>query len=240
VRGTLLHFYGGGFTLGSIDMIDPIARRFARDLSMVVVTSNYRLAPENPFPAGFNDALFTARWVLDHAGELGGEDLPVVLSGESAGANLAAGVTLVLRSEPAKKGVAAQLLINPGLDLRASAADYPSHRADADPLLNGKLLEPMYQNYAGGHDRADPRISPITAVDLTGLPPAVIAVLTVDPLHDEGVAYAERLKDAHVQVELIEFDNLTHGFYTLTALVPAADLAVDEVLGRLRTVLSQA
>jgi acetyl esterase/lipase len=113
-------------------------------------------------------------------------------------------VTLVLRSEPCKKGVAAQLLINPSLDLRASSADYPSRRADADPLLNGKLLEQLYKNYAGDHDRADPRISPLAAEDLTGLPPAVIAVLTVDPLHDEAVAYAERLREAQVQVDLIE------------------------------------
>ena len=187
IVGTMLHFYGGAYMLGSIDQIDAVARRFARDLSMVVVTSSYRLAPEEPFPAVHDDVLFAARWVLDNVGELGGANLPVVLSGESAGGNLVAVTTQALRSQPGSKAVAGQLLINPSLDLRARAADYPSRRADANPLMDGKFLEQSYRNYAGSHDRADPRISPITAEDMTGLPPAVIAVLTVDALHDEAI-----------------------------------------------------
>lgn len=238
IKGTLLHFYGGGFILGNIDMVDPMARRLARDLSMVVVTSSYRLAPENPFPAGFNDCLFAARWVLDNAGKLGGEASPVVLSGESAGGNMAAAVALMLRDEPGPKSLAAQLLINPALDLRTSSARYLSRKTNADPLLRAPLLEQMYHHYAGSLDRADPRMSPLAAKDLAGLPPAVIAISTVDPLHDETVAYAERLREAKVRVEFIEFDTLCHGFYTLTEMVPVAGVALQEMLARLQTLLS--
>ncbi|MEJ7935795.1 alpha/beta hydrolase [Sphingobium sp. AN558] len=239
VAGTLHHFYGGGWSVGNIDIIDPIARRLARDLSMVVVTSNYRLAPENPFPAGLDDCLVAARWTLDHVGELGGGERPVVVSGESAGANLAAVVALVLRDEQPGRSFNAQLLINPAVDLRDTTFQRASLLADADPSLRTHSLRQLYPLYSAGHDRADPRLSPLAADDLSGLPPAVIAVLTVDPLRDEAVEYADRLRAAGVPVELIEFPDLTHGFTGLTVLVPAADRALVRTLALLRELLAR-
>lgn len=239
VAGTLAHFYGGGWSVGSIDIIDPIARRMARDLSMVVVTSNYRLAPENPFPAGLDDCLVAARWTLDHVAELGGGDRPVVISGESAGANLAAVVALMLRDERPGKSFDAQLLVNPAVDLRDTALQRASVLADADPSLRTHSLRQLYPLYSGGHDRADPRLSPLAAKDLSGLPQAVIAVLTVDPLRDEAVEYAERLRTSGVPVELMEFGNLTHGFTGLTILVPAADRAFARILTGLQDMLAR-
>lgn len=239
VAGTLHHFYGGGWSIGNIDIIDPIARRLARDLSMVVVTSNYRLAPENPFPAGVDDCLVAARWTLDHVGELGGGDRPVVISGESAGANLAAVVALMLRNERPGRNFDAQLLVNPAVDLRDSAFQRDSVRADADPGLRTHSLRQLYPLYSSGHDRADPRLSPLAADDLSRLPPAVIAVLTVDPLRDEAVEYADRLRAVGVPAELIEFDDLTHGFTGLTILVPAADRAFTQTLARLQDLLAR-
>lgn len=240
IAGTLHHFYGGGWSVGNIDIIDPIARRMARDLSMVVVTSNYRLAPENPFPAGIDDCLAAARWTLDHVGELGGGEQPVVVSGESAGANLAAVVALVLRDERPGKNFDAQLLVHPAVDLRDATFERASMLADADPSLRTHSLRQLYPLYCAGHDRADPRLSPLAAVDLSGLPPAVIVVLTVDPLRDEAVEYADRLRAAGVFVELIEFSDLIHGFAGLTILVPAADRALAHTLDRLGGLLARA
>jgi acetyl esterase len=238
-QGTIHHLHGGGWVVGNIDIIDSYARRLARDLSMVVVTSNYRLAPEYPFPSGFNDCLTAATWVLDHVGELGGADFPVILSGESAGGNLAAAVALSLRDVRPESTFDLQLLINPAVDLRETTVNRASFQADADPMLQTRNMLQLYPMYSAGHDRADPRLSPLAADTVAGLPAAVIAVLTIDPLHDEGVAYAVRLRDSGVPVELIEFDDLAHGFSGLTELVPAAARAVAETLERVKQMLAQ-
>lgn len=236
-KGTLHFIHGGAWALGGIDFIEPIARRLARELSMVVVTNGYRLAPEHPFPAGFDDSVVAARWVLDNAGELGGADRPAVIGGESAGANLAAAIALALRDERGKN-FDAQLLFFPAVDLRDSATEYPSRRANADPTLPTETFPQLFGGYSGGHDPADPRISPAAAENLEGVPAAVIVVLTVDPLHDEGVAYAERLRQAGVPVELVEFDHLTHGFLGFAALVPAAAEAATAVGEQLEALLA--
>ncbi|UZW54345.1 alpha/beta hydrolase [Sphingobium sp. JS3065] len=238
-RGTLHLLHGGGWAMGSIDFIEPLARRLTRDLSMVVVASGYRLAPEHPFPAGFEDSLAAARWVLDHVGELGGAAHPVVIGGESAGGNLAAAIALELRSG-ASKNFDAQLLFYPAVDLRSEADAYPSRLANADPSLRTETFPQMMGSYCGGHDRADPRISPLAAERLDSLPPAVVVVLTVDPLRDEAVAYADRLREAGVVVDLVEFEHLTHGFPNLSALVPAAAKATAAVVERLEELLARA
>jgi len=235
--GTLHFIHGGGWSMGGIDFIEPVARRLARDLSMVVVTSGYRLAPEHPFPAAFDDSVIAAVWVLEHAGNLGGA--PVVIGGESAGANLAAAVALTLRDAGRTSTFDAQLLFFPAVDLRPEADHYPSRRANADPTLPTGAFPQLFGSYCGEHDPADPRISPAAAPCLEALPPAVIAVLTVDPLRDEAVAYAERLRHAGVPTELIEFGNLTHGFPAFAALVPAAAAATAAVGERLKDLLAR-
>lgn len=236
--GTLHLLHGGGWAFGSIEFIEPLARRLARNLSMVVVASGYRLAPENPFPAGFNDCLAAARWTVEHAAELGGAGNPAVIAGESAGANLAAAVALAL----AEEGCAnfdAQLLFYPAVDLREEAANYPSRVANADPTLRTEFLPQLAGDYYGAHDPADPHISPLMSGQLDTVPPAVIVVLEVDPLRDEAVAYADRLREAGVDVELVEFDNLTHGFPNLSAMVPAAAEATEVVGQRLKKLLAR-
>ena len=240
--GTLHLLHGGGWAFGSIDFIEPLARRLARNLSMVVVASGYRLAPENPFPAGVNDCLAAARWTMDHAAGLGGSENPLVIAGESAGANLAAVVALKLGEEGGKEGgrnFDAQLLFYPAVDLREESVSYPSRIANADPTLSTQILPQLMRDYCGSHDQADPRISPITSDRLDAAPPAVIVVLKVDPLRDEAVAYADRLAEAGVEVALMEFDHLTHGFPNLSAVVPAAAEATELVGQRLNTLLSR-
>ncbi len=123
---------------------------------MVVVTSSYRLAPEHPFPAGFDDSLAAAAWVLGNTADLGGTGRPVIIGGESAGANLAAAIALALRDRRGRN-FDAQLLFFPAVDLRERAGEYPSRRANADPTLPTETFPQLFSSYSGGHDPADPK-----------------------------------------------------------------------------------
>ncbi|GAA3697239.1 alpha/beta hydrolase [Sphingomonas cynarae] len=234
--GIVHYMHGGGWALGDLPSVDHTARRFCHELSMVIVTSTYRLAPENPFPAGFDDSLLAARWVLAHRVELGGESLPTAIAGDSAGGNLAAAIALALR-DAGDASFDVQALLYPAVDLREDA-DYPSRRRNADPTLNAEQLGTYIDDYAGGSDLSDQRLSPLAADSVANVPPALIVVQSVDPLHDEAVAYAHRLQEAGVRVELMEFDNMTHGFVHLSALVPAAAAATAEVTARLRAMMT--
>lgn len=237
--GTLHYIHGGGWAIGDLDTVDHTARRLCRDLSMVVVTSSYRLAPENPFPAAFDDSLAAARWVAGNLARLGGDAAPAIIGGDSAGGNLAAAICIAMRDGPEDvRPFDAQLLLYPAVDLAACDDDYLSRIRDADPTLRRASLALCVQDYAGEADPSDPRLSPLRAADLSGLPRALTVILSVDPLRDEAVAYADRLRDAGVQSELLEFDNLTHGFLHLAGIVPAAAEATDVVIARLRDLLS--
>ena len=236
--GIVHYMHGGGWALGDLPSVDHTARRFCHELSMVVVTSTYRLAPENPFPAGFDDSLLAARWVLAHRAELGGEGLPTAIAGDSAGGNLAAAIALAMR-DAGGATFDVQALLYPAVDLREGAT-YPSRSRNADPTLNADQLGTYIDDYAGGSDLSDPRISPLAADSVANVPPALIVVQSVDPLRDEAVAYADRLREAGVRVELMEFDNMTHGFVHLSALVPAAAAATAQVSARLRAMMTMA
>jgi acetyl esterase len=237
--GTIHYVHGGGWSMGELATVDHTARRLCRDLSMVVVTSSYRLAPENPFPAPFEDSLAAASWVVANLSTLGGAHRPAVIAGDSAGGNLVAAICIEMR-DAAAPAFDAQLLLYPAVDLRPEADAYPSRRRDADPTLRHASLQTCVDDYAAAASTSDPRLSPMAANDLAGLPPALIVVLTVDPLRDEAVAYADRLRDAGGTAELIEFGNLTHGFVHLAEIVPAAAEATGVVLARLAAMLGSA
>ncbi|WP_371765606.1 alpha/beta hydrolase [Massilia sp.] len=239
---TLIYLHGGGWAVGELDTIDHTARKLCTDLSATIVSVDYRLAPENPFPAAYNDALAAARWVLEHAQELGGHPDTVVIGGDSAGGNLAAAVAIGLRDDEAAKlrvsaapraKLKAQLLLFPSTDLRPSSLTTPSCIADLDPSLKTKVYEECISNYLQGENANDWRASPIVA-DLRGLPPALVVVLTVDPLRDSGVAYAQRLRTAGVVTELIEYPHMTHGFIHLFNAVPATRVVFDDLIDRFR------
>jgi acetyl esterase len=238
---TIIHFHGGGWTTGDLDTTDHTARQICRHLGAIVVSCTYRLAPEHTFPAAYDDALAATRWVLSRIEALGGDPLRVVIAGDSAGGNLAAAVTIALRDE-ARLAVAqaarplpalrAQLLLYPGVDVRDSAREAASYLADRDPSTSSAMIGECIAAYVQGSDRRDWRASPLAAEDLSCLPPAMVVVLGVDPLRDQAVLYAARLQEAGVACELIEFSHLTHGFCHLSAIVPAAGAAFDEVLTR--------
>jgi acetyl esterase len=238
VRGTVHYVHGGGWSLGDLATVDHTARRLCRDLSMVVVTSTYRLAPEHQFPAAFDDSLAAAIWVSENRNVLGGAERPAIIAGDSAGGNLVAAIVLFMRDDTkAAPPFDLQLLLYPAVDLRQGNEVYASRRNNADPTLRAEMLEICVKDYAGAANLTDPRISPICAATLADLPTAIIVVLSVDPLRDEAVEYAHKLKAAGVKTELIEFDNLTHGFTHMAGIVPAAATATDQILASVRSAL---
>jgi acetyl esterase len=208
-RPCLLDIHGGGFVLGSLDMQHGPSVEIARDLDVVVVTLNYRLAPEHPFPAGLDDCYATLSWIHDHADALGVDADRIGIGGQSAGGGLAAGLALLARDRGGP-AVCFQLLGIPELDHRLETT---SMRTFVDtPMWHRPNAELSWQHYLGS-DRSDvsPYASPAIAQDLTGLPPAYVTTMEFDPLRDEGIEYALRLLGAGVPVELHSYPGTFHG-----------------------------
>ncbi|MGW7103705.1 alpha/beta hydrolase [Streptomyces sp. NPDC054838] len=229
--------HGGGFVAGDLDTHDALGRRLCRDVAAVVVAVGYRLAPEHPFPAAYEDCLAVARDVVGHPERFGGGSGVFALAGDGAGANLAAAVALALRDSGTP--VAGQLLAYPVTDLTGRGG-YPSMAENATGYgLTAAEIEDDILLYAGNDPAtaADGRASPLLAEDHRALAPAVIGVGEFDPLRDQALAYARVLADAGVPVSSHRYPGLVHGFLDYAAHVPAADAATAELLGELRALL---
>lgn len=230
---TVLLLHGGGWVIGDLDTHDVMARSIATLCDCVVVSVDYRLAPEHPFPAAVDDALAAARWVAAHLDELGGDNR-LGVAGDSAGGNLATVVAQALRDDGTS--LAAQLLVYPGTDF---VDELPSRVENAEGyFLDQATMRWFAAQYLGPEppDLADPRLSPLRG-RLDGLAPAVVAVAQFDPLRDEGTAYAEALRRAGVRVELASFDGLIHGFVDMGRYSAAAQAAVEETCRLFRDLL---
>lgn len=226
IRGSVLFFHGGGFIMGTLDTHDPLCRRLALRAGVRVVSVAYRLAPEHPFPAAHDDAAAAWRWALSTLPK------PLVVAGDSAGANLAAGVAL---SGEARL----QVLLYPVVDIEHQDGRYPSIELFAQGFL---LTAEGMQECANlllppGQDAADPRLSPIQA-DLSRASPALIVAAGFDPLRDQGIAYAAALRRAGRPAEIICETRLVHGFADFAGVVPEARRAVDRMADALRRELS--
>jgi acetyl esterase len=217
---TIAFFHGGGFVVGSINTHDSQARLLCRDTESVVVSVEYRLAPESRFPDAVEDCLAATRWIVEHAAELGGDPAAVAIAGDSAGGNLAAVIAQLMRDDGQQ--LAAQLLLYPVVDFTGSA-DYSSYEENATGyLLTADDMRWFGAQYvADDADLKDPRLSPLFG-NLTGLPPAVVATAEFDPLRDEGNAYAQALADAGVTVRHHCFPGMIHGFFGLSVVSAAA------------------
>jgi acetyl esterase len=239
-RPTLVFFHGGGFVVGDVDTHDQLCRWLCRVVDAVVVSVDYRLAPEHPFPAAVEDAVAAAAWVADHAAHLGGDPARLAVAGDSAGGNLATVVAQAWRDGAGDRrpSLAAQLLIYPAVDLVDDGGRrYPSRvEHAAGYLLTGDDLRWFGAHYLGDADPRDPRVSPAHG-ELAELPPAVIVTAEFDPLRDEAEAYADALVSAGVRVVRRRFDGLIHGFAALAALSPACAAAVGTTGALLRDVL---
>lgn len=233
----LIYYHGGGWTVGDLETHDALARKLAQEAECIVVAVDYRMGPENRFPAAMEDALATFLWVAEHAGEFGGDPSRIAVGGDSAGGNLAAVVAQQTLSA-GKRSPDFQLLIYPVTDLGAEAESYETF---ADGFY---LTRSLMRWFAGNYieypaQRLDPRASPLRAESFGGLAPAFVVTAGFDPLRDEGKAYAEQLLEAGVDVEYRNYDSLLHGFISMTGVVREARHAFDEVVAALRTGLGQ-
>lgn len=228
-RPVVLSFHGGGFVLGSARQQDWSCGIVAVELDAVVVSVDYRLAPTHRFPAGVEDCYDALVWTAAHAADLGGDPTRVGVMGDSAGGNLAAVVSILARDSGLS--VAHQALIYPVTDMTEAIQEDRSYRENVRGIvLSNADMEVFHGHYVpDGVDVADPRLSPIKA-DLAGLPPAIVVVAGLDPLHDSGVRYAQALADAGNRVTVEDFHQMPHGFVSFPYLSKGARPAMDAIV----------
>jgi acetyl esterase len=237
-RDLLVYLHGGGFVIGDLDTHDEPCRLLCLHASTHVLSVEYRLAPEHPFPAGLRDALAALRWAQANAGRLGADPSRVSIGGDSAGGNLAAVVAqLTARERPP----AAQLLIYPATD--TVEKEWPSKALFGRGFfLAREDCDAFFHHYTEGaksdHDD-DPRVAPLRAPDVAGLAPALVATAGFDALRDEGDAYARRLEEARNALVWRRFTSLAHGFINMTGVCPAARAALVEVARDWRALLER-
>ncbi len=215
--GTILFLHGGGWVVGSLDTHDGAARALAKAAGCALLSVEYRKAPEQPFPAGLDDAATALRWVIAEGASLGLSDR-VILAGDSAGANLAA--ALALRARDAGITLAGQMLIYPATDLAHESASVAAFAHGF--FLSRATLRWYIANYLAEADPTNREASPLLAPDLTGLCPTLLVTADHDPLRDEGRAYASRLTAAGNDITLREWPGTTHGFMIMAGVTPAA------------------
>ncbi len=223
--GCVLWIHGGGFVGGSLDSVESTCRAIARRGGVVVVSVDYRLAPEHPFPAGLDDCERAARWVPEAADSLGIDPRHLFVGGTSAGGGLAAALCLRLRHD-AYVRIGAQELVYPCVDTRLSSPSAQEF-ATGHGLTKAKMAW-YWEQYLGGAE-ATPEAAPMGAADLSGLPRALVVLAECDVMQSEGVAYAERLAEAGVDARASTYRGMLHGFFGWSGAVPAADAAIDEV-----------
>ncbi len=223
----LVFFQGGGWVIGNLDSHDVVCRKLADEGQLIVISVDYRLAPEHKFPAAVDDAISATKWIADNAKQLGIDASRLRVGGDSAGGNLAAVVAIAARdgNGPA---IAGQVLIYPAIDF---ALTHPSHsEPETSILLTHSVIRWFRDNYLNGTaDVDDWRASPARAKTFTGLPPAYVLTAGADPLRDEGDEYAKRLKEAGVPVTYRTFPGQFHGFFTMGKLLQQANVAAREI-----------
>ncbi len=235
----LVFYHGGGQVIGDIETHDDLCRHICREGGLHVLSVDYRLAPEHKAPAGADDAYAAFVWALDHAGELGADPGRVVVGGDSAGGNLAALVSLRARNEGTPLP-ALQLLLYPVTNYSGETRSQTLF-AEGFFLTKRDLRRCRDQFLDGAQvDAADPRVSPLLADDLSGLPPALLVTAGFDPLRDEGRQYADAMRAAGVTVDYREFGPLVHGFANFFPLGGASATAVAETISALRAHLAHA
>ncbi|MBR0855299.1 alpha/beta hydrolase [Bradyrhizobium liaoningense] len=227
VSPALVFFHGGGWVIGDLDSHDVVCRQLAVEGALIVISVDYRLAPEHKFPAAADDAIAATQWIAANARELGIDAACLSIGGDSAGGNLAAVVALAARDGDGP-ALAGQVLIYPAVDF---AMTHGSHsEPETSVLLTHSVIRWFRDHYLNGAaDIHDWRASPARAASLIGLPPAYVLTAGADPLRDEGAEYAERLRQAGVSVATRHYPGQFHGFFTMGKLLPQANIAVREI-----------
>lgn len=234
----VVYFHGGGFVLGDLDTHDGAARQHAVGAEAIVVSVDYRLAPEHPYPAAVQDAWAATLWVAAHGAELGADTTRIAVAGDSAGGTIAAALAQRARDEGGPPLVF-QLLWYPSLTWDATLPSF-AENADA-PILDTKAIAQFSRWYAGDTDLFNPPVgmAPARATNLAGLPPAYIGVAGYDPLRDDGLRYGQLLAAAGVPTQVHNAETMVHGYLGYAGVVPAATAALDRGLSALRAALHQ-
>jgi acetyl esterase len=228
----LIYYHGGGWVIGDLDTHDGVCRFLSEFSGCRVLSIDYRLAPEHPFPAAVEDAFAAFGWATEHAVELGADPARIAVGGDSAGGNLSAGVCLQARAGGGPQP-AMQLLLYPATDVVGEQASRETF-AEGFALTRNDMRWFESHYLPEGCEPDDPRASMMRAPDLSGLPPAYVVTAGFDPLRDEGETYAARMREAGAQVALQRHPSLIHGFANLTAICPSARAAMLEVSGALQ------
>jgi acetyl esterase len=234
----LVYFHGGGWVVGGLESHDRECRALANLARVAVIAVDYRLAPENPFPAAVDDCFAATKFVADHADEFGIDRDRIAVGGDSAGGNLAAVAALMARNAGGPP-IVFQLLVYPVTDMTASGGTMEEFAEG--PFLTAKGMDWFNASYVPNPaDRHDWRASPMFAADFRGLPPAMVMTAECDPLRDQGEAYAGRLREAGVVVTVKRYEGMFHPFFSLGGVIDGARTAMGDAAAALRAVMSTA
>jgi len=232
-----VYIHGGGWVIGDVDTVDSLCRNMAHESESVVASVNYRLAPEHKFPVPVEDCYTAVQWVSGHARQLNGDASRLAVGGDSAGGNLAA-VVSQLAKERGGPAISYQVLVYP---VTQAGLETTSYRENGEGyFLTVDSMDWFFRQYLNAdEEKADVRVSPLLAKDLSGLPPALVITAEYDPLRDEGEMYAERLRQAGVAVELTRYEGMIHGFFWMAGIMEQGAKAISQVSGRLRSVFAR-
>ncbi len=236
----LIYFHGGGFVLGNLDEFEPFCTFLAAGARCIVVSVEYRLAPESRFPAALDDAWAATQWVASHAPSFGGDPTRLAVAGDSGGGGLAAVVSMLARDQGSPELIY-QALICPWVDMSTASENTDSFRYFGQGLwLSTAGIDWYRRNYLQNLDQSeDPRVSPLRASNLSGLPPALVIIAEYDILSDQGRSYAQRLQAAGVPVTQSCYPGMLHDFVVLPGLFSPAWKAIDQITASLRTAFSR-
>ncbi|MFB6083828.1 MAG: alpha/beta hydrolase [Halorientalis sp.] len=226
----LVYFHGGGFVIGSLETHDALCRSVVNAADCAVLSVDYRLAPENPFPAAVEDAYAAVEWVAEHGDHVDADTDRIAVGGDSAGANLSAATTLAVQDRDGPD-LAHQVLIYPVVSSPVVGEEFDSYEENAEGyFLERDSMEWFHEKYVQDeiHLRNE-YFAPLLADDLSGVPPATIVTAGFDPLRDEGIAYADRLESEGVDVTHAHYEDMIHGFATMIGVVDAAEDAVATI-----------
>ena len=220
----IVYFHGGGFVMGDLDTHDALCRTLANESGCRVFSVDYRLAPEFPFPAAIDDGFAALKWVEENASALAIDPYDIAVAGDSAGGNIAAVMCLLAKANRNSPRIAFQVLFYPSIALTREFVTRPFGRGYR---LDDRAIQWFYSHYMQpGADPLDERLSPIEAKDASGLPPAYILTAGFDPLRDEAISYAAKLKQAGVSVNHVDYPTMIHGFLTMQTWIPLAAQAI--------------
>ncbi len=231
--GTIVWLHGGGWVIDGIEVSDAMCRILAEASGATVVSVDYRVAPEHPFPVPVDDCWDALAWVAER------EASPLVVGGDSAGGNMAAVCALRARDRGGP-ALAAQVLVYPVVDTDTTTPSYLTHGADQTLMLGAREMQWFIDQYLpNAADRLHPDAAPLRAADLSRLPPAIVVIAEYDPLRDEGTSYAQALAAAGVEVSVHRYEDQPHGFFSFVNAFQTGNRAVERVGGELREIVSR-